>query len=222
MRLPELLAGTAATTKDATVNSSALDIDQRVRTRFFRTWCRYLLLLIRRTNLWRTNWGHGATAIDTTINCTIIHLNQCPTGNGAWGIATLVLTILAIMESSDTRTCTKYITASALISCCSLTFNRSLEYPYFSTVAYMSVLTTTIERTVDSGTICANSSSFCSATEVDEGVIHITQEEVGQILITRWELTYVHGRLTTTTTEDRTVWDTISISARSFCSYSTT
>ena len=111
------------------------------------------------------------------MNTTAVYLNQRGTGHGARGVIHLCNT--AIIVGADTGTCTKHMTATACVIN-SLTRNTAFIDMYFSTIAYMAILTTTIDRTIDDGAIVRNVVSR-GTTNIDNRLIDIAQEEVGYI-----------------------------------------
>ena len=68
-----------------------------------------------------------------------------------------------------------------------MTSNITLENLHFSTIAHMTVLTTAIDRTIDSRTITGYSTACSCTTNIDDGLIDIAQEEVWYVFIA-WRL----------------------------------
>ena len=108
------------------------------------------MLLVLVSYLMRTDRRQGTTAIDVAGNATVIQLYQCRTGDGAGRTVNLVLvTVIFVNVRSDTRAGTEDVSASTIDITCQSS-NTSLEYLYFGTVTYVTVLSTTIDRTIDS------------------------------------------------------------------------
>ena len=92
---------------------------------------------------------------------------------------------------------------------CQLTSDITIEDMHLGTVAYMSVLTAAIDRTLDGGAIGRNVVSR-GTTNIDNGLIDIAHEEVGHIPVA-WRNRTTCSGLTTTAAKHRAIGHAISI-----------
>ena len=140
------------------------------------------MLFVLISYLWRTDRRHSTTTIDVSGYASAIQLNQCRTGDRARRTVNLILTVTGVSVFSDTRACTKDMTASTCSIRC-LTSDTSLEHLYFGTVTYVTILSTTIDRAIDGWAGTINSTILCRTTDIDNSLIDISAIEVWQILV---------------------------------------
>ena len=142
------------------------------------------MLILVLSDLWRTNRCHCTTTIDVAVYASTIQLYQRRTSDRAGRVTYLVLTVTTINVCSDTRAGTEDMTAS---TCCIfvLTSDITLEDLYLSTVTYVTILSTTIDRTIDSRASTFDSTIFSRTTNINDSLVDISAIEVWHILVTR-------------------------------------
>ena len=167
----ETVARSTAAAINITINFSTIDYNLCIWMGLLGVWCCFLL--IRRSHLWRTDRGHGTTAIDTTLYLTAINLNQRRAGHRARGIAALFFTII-VYEFTNTRTGTEYVTASAsIIYCVSLFFYLTFVNLHLSTIAHMAVLSAAINWSIDGRTCIWTFIHLSLVADIDNSLIDI-------------------------------------------------